>query len=82
MPARNQIEVTPGEKTKPSQSAFIISPTIPFPDSLKQLIFIVEDSQGTPRFIENAEDAPAKYSASRWLTLPYDRATFRPMIKL
>jgi len=74
MPARNQIEVTPGEKTAVTISFYNQSDD-PVSGFFKTADFIVEDSQGTPRFIENAEDAPAKYSASRWLTLPYDRAT-------
>lgn len=74
MPARNQIEVTPGEKTAVTISFYNQSDD-PVSGFFKTADFIVEDSQGTPRLIENAEDAPTKYSASRWLTLPYDRAT-------
>lgn len=74
MPARNEIEVTPGEKTAITISFYNQSDD-PVSGFFKTADFIVEDSLGTPRFIENAEDAPAKYSASRWLTLPYDRAT-------
>ena len=74
MPARNQIEVTPGEKTAITISFYNQSDD-PVSGFFKIADFIVEDSQGTPKFIENQMDAPVKYSASRWLTLPYDRAT-------
>jgi hypothetical protein len=74
MPARNQIEVTPGEKTAITISFYNQSDD-PVSGFFKTADFIVEDTQGTPRLIENPEDAPVKYSASRWLTLPYDRAT-------
>jgi len=74
MPARNQIEVDPGERTAITINFFNQSDD-PVSGFFKIADFIVEDSQGTPKFIENAGDAPAKYSASRWLTLPYDRAT-------
>lgn len=74
MPARNEIEVAPGEKTAITISFFNQSDD-PVSGFFKTADFIVEDAQGTPKFIENAEDAPVKFSASRWLTLPYDRAT-------
>jgi len=74
MPARNQIEVEPGEKTAITINFFNQSDD-PVSGFFKVADFIVEDSQGTPKFIENSIDAPIKYSASRWLTLPYDKAT-------
>lgn len=74
MPARNEIEVAPGEKTAVTISFYNQSDD-PVSGFFKTADFIVEDNQGTPRLIENAEDAPAKYAASRWMTLPYDRAT-------
>jgi len=74
MPARNEIEVTPGEKTAVTISFYNQSDD-PVSGFFKVADFIVEDSQGTPKLIENVEDAPIKYSASRWLILPYDRAT-------
>ncbi len=74
MPARNEIEVAPGEKTAITISFYNQSDD-PVSGFFKKADFIVEDAHGTPKFIESAEEAPAKYSASRWLTLPYDRAT-------
>jgi hypothetical protein len=74
MPARNEIEVAPGEKTAVVVSFYNQSDD-PVSGFLKKADFIVEDSKGTPRLIENAEDTPVKYSASRWLFLPYDRVT-------
>lgn len=74
MPARNEIEVVPGEKTAVTVSFYNQSDD-PVSGFFKTADFIVEDSQGTPRFIENISDAPIKYSGSRWITLPYDRAT-------
>ncbi len=76
MPARNQIEVIPGEKTAVTISFYNQSDD-PVSGFFKTADFIVEDSNGTPKFIENAEDAPVKYSASRWLTLPYEKVTLR-----
>jgi hypothetical protein len=74
MPARNEIEVSPGEKTALTINFFNQSDD-PVSGFFRVSDFIVEDAQGTPTFIENPDDAPIKYSAARWLTLPYDRAS-------
>lgn len=74
MPARNQIEVEPGEKTYLTINFYNQSDD-PISGFFKTADFIVDDNQGTPRLIENIEEAPPKYAASNWFELFYDRAT-------
>lgn len=74
MPARQEIEVTPGERTTINLNFYNQSDD-PISGFFKSSDFIVEDSKGTPRLIENPEDAPTKFAASSWFTLFYDRAT-------
>jgi len=74
MPARNEIEVSPGEKFSLPISFYNQSDD-PVSGFFKKADFIVSDDQGSPRLIENPDDALAKYSASRWANLLYDKAT-------
>ena len=71
-PARQQISINPGEEAQ-----FIVkfynqgnSPTAGF---IKTADFVVEDDKGTPRIIEDNNQASPKFSASEWITLPFDR---------
>ncbi|MBI5126831.1 hypothetical protein HZA76_00020 [Candidatus Roizmanbacteria bacterium] len=74
MPARNQIEVEPGEKAVLTVNFYNQSDD-PISGFFRTSDFIVDDNQGTPRLIENIEEAPPKYVASNWFSLLYDRAT-------
>lgn len=73
-PARNEIEVSPGEKTAVTINFYDQSDD-PVSGFFKTADFIVDNNQGNPRLIENPDEAPAKYAASNWFTLLYDRAT-------
>ncbi len=74
IPARQQLEVSPGEKTNISID-FYNKGVDPLSGFFKVADFIVVDNKGTPQLIENANQAPAKYSGAGWFTLQYDRAT-------
>lgn len=74
MPARNQISVDPGEKAVLTIN-FYNQSNDPISGFFRAADFIVDDNQGTPRLIENIEEAPKKYAASNWIDLFYDRAT-------
>lgn len=74
IPARNQIEVEPGEKFSLSIN-FYNQSNEAISGFFKVADFIVDDNQGTPRLIEDYNLAPVKYSASQWVNLLYDRAT-------
>lgn len=74
IPARNQIEVEPGERFSLPIN-FYNQSNDPISGFFKVADFIVDDNQGTPRLIEDASLAPVKYSASRWVSMLYDRAT-------
>ncbi len=71
-PARQQITINPGEQAQISikfynQSDVTVSGIVKVAD------FIVNDDQGTPQIVENSMQASPKYSASAWITLPFDR---------
>ncbi|MCS6956305.1 MAG: hypothetical protein NZM02_00455 [Patescibacteria group bacterium] len=74
MPSRQEIEVSPGEK-KYLTINFYNQSSEPISGFFKVADFIVQDKDGTPRLIENTEEAPARFSASSWFKLMYDRAT-------
>lgn len=73
-PARQQITINPGEDTQLSVKFYNQSDS-PISGLVKVADFIVSDDQGTPRIIENAEQASPKFSASQWIELPFDRMT-------
>lgn len=74
MPARQEMEVEPGEK-KAITLNFYNQSDDPVSGFFKAADFIVEDEKGTPRLIENPADAPTRFAASKWFTLFYDRAS-------
>lgn len=73
-PARQFLELSPGEKTAVTAN-FINQSDQPVSGFVKIVDFIVRDNQGTPEFIENLEAAPEKYSAASWFKSEYDRVT-------
>ncbi len=73
-PARNQIEVEPGEK-QVLTITFYNQSSEPISGYFKIADFIVDNINGEPRLIDDINLAPPKYSASNWIKLLYDRAT-------
>ncbi len=74
MPARQEIEVKPGEKAYITIS-FYNQSNEPISGFFKTADFIVQDANGTPRLIENLDEAPIRFSASSWIKLNYEKAT-------
>jgi hypothetical protein len=73
-PARQQLEVDPGQKTAVTLN-FINKSEQPISGFFKVVDFIVLDREGTPTFIENPTQINPKFSASSWFSLYYDRGT-------
>lgn len=73
-PARQLLELTPGEKTGVTVN-FVNQSDQPISGFIRIVDFIVRDNQGTPELIENSEAAPEKYSAASWFKTDYDRLT-------
>lgn len=73
-PARQEITVDPGEQTAINVRFYNTSDS-PISGIVKVADFIVDDNQGSPRIIENVSQAPPRFAASNWLTLPYDKIT-------
>jgi hypothetical protein len=71
-PARQEVTVDPGQKTAVTIRFFNLSddPTSGF---VRIGDFIVNDSKGTPRILENAEQVSPRFSGASWFTLPFDR---------
>jgi len=76
-PARQQVTINPGEDTQISVKFYNQSDT-PLSGFLKVADFVVQDDKGTPTIVEDSTQASPKFSASTWLTLPYDRMTIAP----
>lgn len=73
-PARQQISLNPGEEAQVAVK-FYNQSEMPLSGFVKINDFVVEDDAGTPRIVEDATQASPKYSASMWMTLPFDRMT-------
>ncbi len=73
-PARQEIMVNPGEQTAINIRFYNLGDS-PASGLLKVADFLVEDKEGTPRIIEDFSQAPPRFAASNWVTLPYDRVT-------
>jgi hypothetical protein len=85
-PAKQEILVDPGEKTGLSIK-FLNRGDSPVSGLIRVTDFIVEDSAGTPLFLEDLGEGSqipvvtgrglvtAKYSAAAWTSLPYERIT-------
>jgi len=71
-PARQQTALNPGEETTLTVKFYNQGET-PIAGLLKAADFVVEDKIGSPRIIEDATQASPRFSASQWITLPYDR---------
>lgn len=71
-PARQQLTVDAGERTSVNIRFYNIGDT-PMTGILRAADFVVEDSVGTPRIIEELDQANPRFAASNWIGLPYDR---------
>ncbi|KKQ25168.1 MAG: hypothetical protein US40_C0011G0053 [Candidatus Roizmanbacteria bacterium GW2011_GWC2_37_13] len=73
-PARQQLTVDPGESTAVNVRFYNQSES-PVSGFIKVADFIVDDSEGTPRIVEEAGQVSPKFSGQTWFSLPFDRAT-------
>ncbi len=71
-PARQQITLDPGEQTTITVK-FYNESNSPISGIIRVADFIVEGKDGSPRIIEDAKQSSPKYSATSWITMPYDR---------
>ena len=80
-PARQQLDVTPSEKTA-IHIKFYNSGESPVSGVLKVADFLVTNKEGMPVIVDNPLQSNPKYSASSWFNLPYDRITIAPNDKV
>ena len=76
-PARQQIIINPGETTSfaikyYNQSELTLNGIVKVAD------FVVDNTDGSPRIIENIDQANPKFSASKWVTLSFDQIAIAP----
>lgn len=73
-PARQQLTVDPGESTAVNVR-FYNQSGAPVSGFIRVADFIVDNSEGKPRIIEDVGQVSPKFSGQTWFSLPYDRAT-------
>jgi len=73
-PARQQIAANPGE-TINFAVKFYNQSEISLGGVVKVADFVVDNIDGSPRIIENVDQANPKFSASKWITLSLDQLT-------
>lgn len=73
-PARQELQVDPGQKTAVNLR-FMNTGDTPVSGYLRVADFIVNNEDGTPRLLEGADQPSPRFSASQWVTLPFDRMT-------
>lgn len=71
-PVRQEIELKQGESTSVNVRFFNQSDS-PVSGILAASDFVVDNRDGLPKLIDNPDQAPPKFMASEWVTLPYDR---------
>jgi len=76
-PARQQITINPGETTSFGIKYYNQS-EIPLSGAVNVADFVVDSTDGSPRIIENSDQASPKFSASKWVTLSLDQITIAP----
>ena len=76
-PARQQITINPGETTSFGIKYYNQS-EIPLSGAVNVADFVVDSTDGSPRIIENVDQANPKFSASKWVTLSLDQITIAP----
>ncbi len=74
MPARTELEVSPGEKTAVTVN-FYNKSNNPISGFFKIADFVVLDNKGTPVIVDNFSQVQPRFSASSWMTSTMDRAT-------
>lgn len=70
-PARQELTLSPGKEAFVTVKIYNLS-DFPTAGILKAADFEVTDREGGPRIIEDISQASPKFSASQWITLPYD----------
>ena len=73
-PARQEIVINPGEGSAVNIRFYNFSEA-PVSGIVRIADFIVDNSQGAPRIIENVGQVSPRFSAQTWLNIPYDRIT-------
>lgn len=73
-PARQQITINPGETTSFAVKYYNQS-EIPLNGVVSVADFVVDSTDGSPRIIENVDQANPRFSASKWVTLSLDQIT-------
>ena len=71
-PARQQITINPGESTQFAIKYYNQS-EVPLNGVVSVADFVVDSSDGSPRIIDNIDQANPKFSASKWVTLSLDQ---------
>jgi uncharacterized repeat protein (TIGR01451 family) len=71
-PTRQEIEADPGE-TVSFNVRFFNFGTAPVSGLIQVADFIVDNDDGSPRIIDNANEASPRFSGSQWIELPFDR---------
>lgn len=73
-PARQEILLDPSEKTSVNVK-FLNQGDTPISGFIKVADFLVDNTDGVPRIIDDASQASPKYSASTWITSSTDKIT-------
>ncbi len=73
-PARQEITINPGEGSAVNIRFYNFSEA-PVSGIVRIADFIVDNSQGAPRIIEDVNQLSPRFSAQTWLNIPYDRIT-------
>ncbi|NMB84381.1 hypothetical protein GYA28_03785 [Candidatus Roizmanbacteria bacterium] len=73
-PARQELSLNPGDETA-AEISFFNRSDVPLTGIIKKADFIVQGKEGAVELIEDPNQIFPKYTASAWLTLPYDRAS-------
>lgn len=71
-PARQEIVLDPGQSSAVTIKFYNLGSS-PVTGIVRAADFIVQDNEGTPTIVESALQASPKYSASGWVSLPYDQ---------
>ncbi|MEK7597781.1 MAG: hypothetical protein AAB441_04015 [Patescibacteria group bacterium] len=73
-PARQEITINPGENSAVNIRFYNFS-EFPVSGIVRIADFIVDNSQGAPRIIEDINQVSPRFSAQTWLSIPYDQIT-------
>lgn len=76
-PTRHSIEVDPGEVITFEFKFYNFSEK-PVAGIIKSGDFIVTDSLGIPRILDNPDEVLPRFSGASWVTLPFDRIAIAP----